>query len=335
MKFSKKQKKIISSLIVIFILGGILFFLLSRPGNIFQIEGEAENLTKPKEKNKSPFSGISCKNNKNRAFGIVLGEYPETMPLSSPGNADIIIEAPVDNPNGIARLIAIFQCQDSGEIGSIRSARPFMADLALGYDLIFASWGGPDSAISRIKDLGVTYLDARVNPFGIFFRKQNVPTPHNGFALLEGLKKTSEELGMRQENYFEGYQFLDEDEVVYQKASQEIEINNYYYPVKWVYDQKNKSYLRFWNGEEMIDRNTAKQIEAKNVVLMRTEMSTLSEGVINIKIEGSGNATIYQGGREIQGTWKKESPQGKLTFFDQGNKEIQFIPGQIWIEIIG
>jgi hypothetical protein len=201
--------------------------------------------------------------------------------------------------------------------------------------LIFASWGGCDSGISRIKEIGLNWLDARVNPSGAFFRKKNIAAPHNGFASFEGLKKASEALGMRQENQFEGYQFqTDNSQLTTQNLKGVNEINiNYYYPVKYVYDLETGNYFRFWNGKAMIDRNTSKQVVAKNVVLMKTEMGVLSEGVVNIKVVGSGEATIYQGGKEIKGSWKKENPKAKLTFFNESGKEVKFIPGPIWIEI--
>jgi hypothetical protein len=140
---------------------------------------------------------------------------------------------------------------------------------------------------------------------------------------------------MRQKNQFEGYQFqTDNSQLTTQNLKEVNEINiNYYYPVKYVYDLETGNYFRFWNGKAMIDRNTSKQVVVKNIVLMKTEIGVLSEGVVNIKVVGSGEATIYQGGKEIKGSWKKENPKAKLIFFDESGKEIKFIPGPIWIEI--
>lgn len=333
MKLSKKQKKIIFSVLGILILAGVLFFLFSKEGTVFKASGESEGLKKPEEAAKSPFSGVACSNNQRRAFAVVLAQYPETMPLSSPSEADIVIEGPVANAGGVSRLIAIFQCQEPAEIGSIRSVRPYMADIALGYDTIFSSWGGCDAGIERIKEIGLDWLDARQNPGGAFFRKKNIAAPHNGFTSFEGLKKASQSLGMRQENQFDGYQFQNKNEIIIEKNSQEIDIN-YHYPVKWVYESESGNYLRFWNNQKMIDRNTSKQVTAKNIVLMKTTISSLSEGVADVKVTGSGKALIYQGGKEINGTWKKENSRAKLTFFDESDNEIKFIPGQIWIEIV-
>jgi hypothetical protein len=37
-----------------------------------------------------------------------------------------------------------------------------------------------------------------------------------------------------------------------------------------------------------------------------------------------------------KGTWKKDKSKidSKLTFYDEAGKEIRFVPGQIWVEIV-
>ena len=334
MSKSKKEKILLGILIFLFT-GGSIFFLFSKEKKSWGVEGAGESLKKIEIEpiKKSLFSGLPCENADIRAFGVVIAEYPETMPLSSPFEADIVIEAPTNTSGGLTRLLAIYQCQDPKEIGSIRSVRPYMADLALGFDLVFSSWGGCDLAVSRIRNIGLDWLDARVNPSGAFFRKRNIPAPHNGFSSLEKLKVAAGSLGMRKENKFEGYKFMEENEITLLNEEQVIDIN-YYYPVKYVYDRETGNYLRFWNGNEMIDRNTSKQVFAKNVVLMKTKIGVLSSGVADIKVIGEGEAKIYQAGKEINGIWKKENSKGKLSFFDENGEEIKFVPGPIWIEII-
>ena len=330
---SKKEKILLGILIFLFTSGSI-FFLFSKENKNWSVEGEGEGLKKKevKQVKKSLFSGLPCENADSRAFGVIIAEYPETMPLSSPFEADVVIEAPTNTSGGLTRLLAIYQCQNPKEIGSIRSARPYMADLALGFDVVFSSWGACDSAASRIRNIGLDWLDARVNPSGAFFRKRNVPAPHNGFSSLEKLKVAAGSLGMRKENKFEGYKFMEESEITLLNEEQVIDIN-YYYPVKYVYDRETGNYLRFWNGNEMIDRNTSKQVFAKNVVLMKTKIGVLSSGVANIKVIGKGQVKVYQSGKEIDGTWEKKSPKGKLSFFGENGEEIKFVPGPIWIEI--
>lgn len=336
-KIMIKRREIIIWILFSFFISISLFFVLSREGKNISIKGSPEDLLKQigktEEQGKSPFSGISCENYRERAFGVVLHQSPETMPLSSISEADIIIEAPAANASGITRLLAIFQCGTSEEIGSVRSVRPYMVDLALGFDIILSSWGGSDSAISRVKELSLDFFDARINPSGVFFRKTSIPAPHNGFTSFSGLKRAEKDLKMRENNQFEGYKFLDNNKIVYQKNEQVINID-YYYPVKYVYDAEEGSYLRFWNGGEMLDRNTGGKVFAKNVVLMKTEIGVLSDGVADVEVLGAGEAIIYRAGEEVKGKWEKESPKSKLVFLDDKGGEIKFVPGSIWIEII-
>ena len=41
-------------------------------------------------------------------------------------------------------------------------------------------------------------------------------------------------------------------------------------------------------------------------------------------------------GREYSGTWKKDKTklESKLFFYDESGKEINFVPGQIWVDVV-
>ena len=72
--------------------------------------------------------------------------------------ADIIYEILVEG--GITRMMAIFQdISQAGEIGSIRSARPYFVDIANGYDAVFIHAGGSPDAYEVLQSIGITSLD--------------------------------------------------------------------------------------------------------------------------------------------------------------------------------
>jgi hypothetical protein len=328
-----KKIFIIIFLFLLFAISGFLIY--KKGGKTFSTKGQGGNLLKPKEvvKTPSPFSGIDCSNAKGRAFGVIIAQYSETMPLSGISEAEVVIEWPVANAGGVTRLLAIFQCQNPKEIGSIRSGRPYIAEIAKGFDVIFSSWGGPDVLVQKINQIGLDWLNAMQNPSGAFFRKKNKPSPHNGFSSLEKLKKAALDKKMRMENNFEGYQFLKENEVIYKKVDQIINVS-YSPPVKYIYDFQSGNYFRYWNNIEAVDQNTGNKAYAKNVILMKTTIGVLKTGIADAKVVGKGEAKIYQGGEEINGTWSKESASSKLFFFNDKGEEIRFIPGPIWIEIV-
>jgi len=144
------------------------------------------------------------------------------------------------------------------------------------------------------------------------------------------------------------------------------------YDVEYDYDRDANSYLRTWGEAADTDRNNGKRLAPKNIVVMMatSEQITLDQNYIgkglqdpwaeipevkktgNETITGrynnmqigdpwydetdSGEAFFYMNGSEIRGTWKKDRSKidSKLFFYDSSGKEVNFVPGQIWIEIL-
>ena len=50
----------------------------------------------------------------------------------------------------------------------------------------------------------------------------------------------------------------------------------------------------------------------------------------------TGDAYFYMNGKETKGIWKKDKRQleSKLAFYNADGTEVQFIPGQIWVEVV-
>jgi len=338
-KFSKRQKQALLLFAILLIFLAFYFSFYINEGTTFYVNtDDTTTLLKlqqqiEKAKNTSPFSGNSCKNYKRRALGIIVAQYPETMPLSGISQAAVAIEGPTANPGGVTRILLIFQCNLPKEVGSIRSVRPYMVDNALGHDVVLSSWGGASSAIAKIKQLKVDWFDGRANPGGAFFRKNNRYAPHNGFARPSDLWDNVKAQKIRRTNQFKGYKFLEKNKIKPKKATKVIKID-YYYPVKFVYDQKTGKYFRYWNEQKAIDLNTGKQAYADNLILMKTKQGVLSPGVANVKVTGSGTAMIYQLGKTIKGRWVKKTSESRLLFLDSKGKEIRMVPGHTWIELV-
>jgi len=110
----------------------------------------------------------------------------------------------------------------------------------------------------------------------------------------------------------------------------------YPYNVRYEYEPETNSYLRWRSGRPEIDRLNAKQVEAKNVVIMRASSRQLEKEYNDVDIEGGGQALFYRNGEEIEGKWQKDKsiPTSKLYFYDASQKEVEFMPGAIWIEIV-
>lgn len=282
---------------------------------------------------KGSLSGLDCENKNRRPFAAMLAGDPQTRPLSGISEADIVVEMPV-TPS-INRLMAVYQCEEPKEIGSVRSSRDDFIPLAAGFGAVYAHWGGSHFALDKLNAGIIDNIDALKNPHNAFFRKEKIPAPDNGFTSGERLLNSAKKLGYGQESEFEGYWRGEDKSAGGKKAVLEI---NYpgSYAVKYEYYPNTNAYLRFRGGKPEIDKNSNAQVAAKNVAVMKTAIRPLEDQYNDVDVEGEGAAIVYRNGEEIKGKWKKDAKNlaSKLYFYDGAGEEISFTPGSLWIEIV-
>ncbi len=289
------------------------------------------------EKLGSPISGIACQNYNRRPIAVMLSSDPITRPLSGISEADIVFEMPV-TPSGVTRTMAVYQCESPKEIGSIRSAREDFIPLAASLGAIYAHWGGEREALEQLGGHIVDNIDAMKYEGTYFYRKKGLKQPHNGFASFDKLWEATLDLKYGIENGFLGYSQQNKKPIKnIANIVNRIEIN---YPppfnVVWNYDNEKNIYTRSRGGKSEIDRNNNSAVETETVVVMETDSVFISKDYMNVRVVGEGNAVIYQNGMKTSGKWKKDPAQldSKLFFYYSDGREIEFVPGKIWIEIV-
>lgn len=328
-----KRKKLLT-LLSVFILALGLIFIWHCSKRTIEINGDNNNQTE-EEFNPSPLSGLTCENYQRRAIAIVFASDPVTRPLSGLSKADLVFEMPVIT-GSITRMIAVYICSLPETIGSIRSARHDFIPLVKGLDAILIHWGGSHFALDQLDNGIMDNIDAMENPFNAFYQKRGIPQPHNGFSSGERLINAAKKLGYRLENNFGGYSHLQGTAKTKEKKSLKIEYA-YPYNVEYKYEPETNSYLRWRAGIKETDSNNGEQIKAKNVVVMRAYSRQIEGPDYNdLDIEGEGRCQVFQNGIVIDCTWKKSknNQNSKLFFLDDNDKEIPFVPGQTWIEIV-
>lgn len=279
---------------------------------------------------RSDLTGERCKNGKARPIAVMLASDPETRPLSGLAEADLVFEMPVTD-GGVTRLMAVFQCHEPQEIGSVRSSRIDFIPLAQGLGAIYAHWGGEKEALARLNSGVIDNLDGLRYDGTIYYRKKGVRPPHNGFTSYRLL---ADEITRRGFNLSKSATVYAHQEGQSEGNEQPPVIYADEFEVRWVYQPETNSYQRWRDGEWETDPNLNRPLEATNVVLMKTTWSPINRDYIRTKTIGSGSATIYKNGIAISGTWEKKGAENKLFFFDLQKQEIKFSPGSIWIEII-
>lgn len=296
--------------------------------------------------NISPLSGKECDRYNSRPIGVMVASDTTARPLSGVNQAEIVVEMPVVS-GSVTRLMAVFVCDTPEEVGSIRSARHDFTSLIRGWDALFVHWGGSSFALDELST-GVRYTGENLGPVdninalnadGVFFRKNTVPAPHNGFASLPNALAYAERQGYRlDEPTFEPYQFLSSEQIGERLES--AQAGTVYvgyagiYSSRWEYNLDTNQYARFWANQRDVDALDGEGVNVENVIVMKAESRQIQDQYNTVNIYGEGDVRVYQNGQEIVGKWQKDGFKGTLRFVDAEGEEIALVPGQSYIQII-
>lgn len=285
---------------------------------------------KIKERKISSIAGLDCENKNARPFAIMISSDAEARPLSGIGEADMVFEMPVVE-NGFTRMMAVFQCNKPKEIGSVRSSRLDFVPLALGINAIYAHFGGEHTVLEELNAGVIDNIDGLKYDGTIYYRKKNIPMPHNAFTSWDLLTQSAKDNNYKTSDIFSGYNHSSKDKS--NGTTEPPKIFNSSFAVEWRYDSNTNAYYRKRGGRTEIDKNSGEQVKTKNLAILKTTWSPISKDYIRVKTVGTGRADYYTNGSVIHGSWQKGDDKAKLMFYDQDGDEIKFSPGNIWVEI--
>ncbi|MBD3238728.1 MAG: DUF3048 domain-containing protein [Candidatus Moranbacteria bacterium] len=296
----------------------------------------------------SPISGLSCPTNKDRRpIAVMLAADKSVRPLSGVGKADLVLEMPVIT-NMVIRLMAVYVCHSPSELGSIRSTRHDFLTLAKGWDAILGHWGGSHFALDYLKQPDVAdNLNALNNPYNAFYRKAGIQPPDNGFSSYDRLYQAAKKMNYRLTNQFRGYPHRNESALENRGPNGTLTVG---FPgifrVSYEYNRLTNRYYRTWAQRKDKDSINNQRIAPKNIVVMFARSHQIQGQYNDLEIEGRGEANVYLEGHHFPAYWEKPKNNcligdqriclnsDPIRFYKEDGTEIEFIPGQIFIEVL-
>ena len=301
----------------------------------------------------NPLTGLPLEEEwlNKRPVAIMLNNLREALPQLGQSEADIIYEVPAEG--GITRMLGVYQCTEGiGTIGSIRSARPYYLELALGHDAIFIHAGGSEDAYAKIKSWGVTALDGVRGPYMSNTAGQNLmwrdPERRKTYSLEHTVVTTGDAVVSQLESYSslrrdhpEGYTyemaFADDGTPAGGGQAQRITVpfSNYKTGV-FTYDAESGLYLAEEYGEPYVDGNTGEQVGVTNVVVIQTACRYTGDslGHITVDLSSGGSGYYACGGKWIEIQWSKGFPDGQLHYTDADGNPVTFGRGHTYVNIV-
>lgn len=269
---------------------------------------------------------------------VMIDNMTTARPHSGLDKAGLVYEVLVEG--GCTRFMAVFEAsQRAEEIGPVRSARFYYLDWVKELDALYMHCGGSNESLGAIGTGGIKDIDQITGGSRFFWRDKNRYAPHNLFTSSKLLDAAVLDSKLKdQKPAYESWKFKD-DKSLEERTSDnkfiKINFSSASWLVEYSYDRENNQYLKSMAGKSHNDKVTGKQLTARNVVIQYVSSRvTDAKGRLHMDAIGEGKALVFRDGEAIEGTWKKESREARTKFYNKDGKEIEFVRGQTWIEIV-
>lgn len=286
------------------------------------------------EKQTDPLTGLAVDDGgiHHPVVMVMINNHPKARPQTGLNRADIVFEVLAEGE--ITRFAAFYHSVTEGNIGPVRSARPYYLDLAEGFDAVVAHAGGSPAAKERFSQPGYPSIDGIGEDGKYFTREDFRQAPHNLYTSMERLLQGAAEQGFGDQDTFPSLLFSDSSaDIVGDETAKDIHIEyGPLYNVGYRYDSAMEQFTRFTQGELHIDRETEQPLAIDNILVIKVPHQVLDDqGRRDIELDGSGEGWLFQQGFVQKVDWKYEN--GFTRPYKDG-QEIPLIPGKTWVNVI-
>ena len=279
----------------------------------------------------------------NRPAAVMLNNLKKAQPQLGVSLADIIYEVPAEG--GITRMLGVYQTLDGvGNLGSIRSARPYYIELAMGHDALYVHAGGSPEAYQDLKSWKVDHIDGvngNASQSAVFWRdperRKNKGYEHSLLASGETIQHfwdNSKYSKVHRDGYVYPQTFTDEP-LTGGTSAEHVKL--YYTSYKtglFDYDTGTGKYLVSQYQAPYIDGNTGEQVAVTNLLILETDISAISgdkAGRLKVRTTGEGDGTLCRSGQSISIHWSRTDRNVPFTYTTEEGKPLALGRGNSYV----
>ena len=248
-------------------------------------------------------------------------------------------------------MMGVFQdLEGVGDLGSIRSARDYYVNLALGHDAIYIHAGGSPQAYDAFSGWGVTHIDFVNGPYGDMCwrdpeRRKTAGLEH---SLLTSSQRILEQMPSRfrldhEEGYEVGWTFSKEPSPADAVSAHTLTVPFSVYKTGcFTYDSETNQYfsVQSLNGSDPIpyvDGATGQEAGFSNVLVLYTDVSRVrgdEAGRMSVRTTGEGEGLLLRDGLLYEITWKRDSRTDNYSFLNASGQPVPLAIGPSYINIV-
>jgi hypothetical protein len=267
-----------------------------------------------------------------QALVVKIDNHPQARPQSGLGVADLVYE---ENVEQLTRFAAVFQSNTPEPVGPVRSGRTQDVMLLGSLNKPIFVWSGGNGGVTAAingSDFFVVRVDAKEfsNQAGTY-RAKDREAPHNLYASGAGLFSLSPEGAEPPPQQF---QYLAAGEAPAGEDSPGVQLAMDGVKVGWTYDPASGAYTRTQDGKPHVDRESG-PIASKNVIVLTVDYqpSPVDNRSPEAQTIGSGEVTVYTGGKAVSGTWTRADRTDLFHLTAADGTPIKLTPGNTWVEL--
>lgn len=292
--------------------------------------------------------------NQRPVTGVMVENSLGARPQSGLSQAGVVFEALAEG--GVTRFLAMYQDQTPGNVGPIRSARPYFIQWNMGFDAAYAHVGGSPLGLQDITAWGVQDMNQFYNG-NYFHRITSRYAPHNVYTGIVTLNQLEAAKGYT--STYTGFPRKKEQPYKAPAAapasktktpaapadsrtpanSIDLSLSGPIYNPHYDYNATTNSYDRSEGGAPHVDANSGAQLSPKVVIAMIVPevsgpLDSSGAYYSDYSVVGSGAVYVFQDGTVTTGTWSKTDMKSQITFTDSAGQPILLNPGQTWITAV-
>ena len=280
-----------------------------------------------------------------RPFAVMINNLPPSLPQRGISQAEILYEIPAEG--GVTRMTAYFtDISDIASIGTVRSIRPYYAQIAFGYDAIIIHAGGSEAAYSLLSSTGWDHIDGVRQTYNAAPFARDPARVHNGLEhslFADGAKLVSaiEERGFSFEHEDGGYDyamsFTDDAAEQCEHEAEYAKITfNSYKSMSFEYNAEDGLYYASQYGGKYIDENSGEQVSFANLLFLDTDIKIIDGyGRLEVRTTGEGTGWYVTGGKCVEISWERADEYSPFRYYLPDGSELQYAVGHTYVGIKG
>ena len=287
---------------------------------------------------------------RRKPVAVMLNNLKAAQPQQGNSRADIIYEVLAEG--GITRMLAVYQ-DVSGVpvVGSVRSARLYYLELAMGHDAVYVHAGGSPGFYDAQQKWDQETVDG-VNGYyswsttKLFWRDKARVAGHS-YAYEHSLVTSGENLvniltqrGLltdHKEGYSYEMSFAPEVELRDGESAVTVTVPfSRYKTGVFRYDETTGKYLVEEYDAPYIDGNDGSQVAATNLLILKTSCRVIpgdAEGRLDVELNG-GEGWYACGGVMVPILWAKGDREGQIKYYTDNGAPLTLQTGNSYVCIV-